>query len=375
MSARLRVAIATDWFAPRRGGIESQLEALAQGLAARGHAVDVITTTPDARDGANYRVRVLDVARIPVVGVALTPELPTALRDALRVGYDVVHAHASVVSPLAYTAATVARGMTLPVVVTFHSVLLAKRALLAAAGSLARLHDSPILWTAVSSLVARQAASALGTEVVTLPNGIDLDFWQLRKGNLPHQRCRFVTAIRLHRKKRPAALITAFATAVRRAGAGLELVVIGDGPERSSAERLVGELGIPDQVRFTGWLSADGVRDEYAGADAFVLPSTREAFGIAALEARCAGLPVVAMAGTGTAEFLVDGENALLARDDAALAQAIVRLATDDALRRRLAASAGSMERFGWPAILTRHEELYRDAITRAGEPTRTVAL
>src|SRR5206468_4260912 len=65
----------------------------------------------------------------------------------------------------------------------------------------------------------------------------------------------------------------------------------------------------------------------------FVLPSKLEAFGIAALEARAAGLPVIAMREGGVGEFIGHGKEGLLAADDAQLADSILRLCVDELLR------------------------------------------
>ncbi len=69
-------------------------------------------------------------------------------------------------------------------------------------------------------------------------------------------------------------------------------------------------------------------------SDLFVAPAFLESFGIAALEARCAGLPVLAMRGTGITEFVADRREGLLADGDAAMAAALVEISRDAELRR-----------------------------------------
>ena len=91
--------------------------------------------------------------------------------------------------------------------------------------------------------------------------------------------------MRLSRKKRPERLLRAFAAAARRTGGTprLRLVVAGDGPDRVTLGRLASALGIAERVALPGQLSREELRALYARADAFVLPSERESFGIAAL--------------------------------------------------------------------------------------------
>jgi glycogen synthase len=370
----VRIALATDWFAPRLGGIESQLVQLADGLGGRGHAVDVLTTTPRAEAGARFGLRAIDVARLPGVDVAVSPRLLSSLRRELSRGYEVVHAHVSVVSPTGYAAAFVARAMGIPTVVTFHSVLRAKRLLLSAAAALGGIARSPVAWTAVSTHVAGQARQALGTAVSVLPNGIDLGAWRRRWPRAARPAgapITFVSTMRLHRKKRPVELVRAFSRAAALVDVPIRLVVVGVGPlervidaamedMRLSNPRVMGER--------RGRLSSTELRALYEESDAFILASRRESFGIAALEACAAGLPVIAMRDAGSGDFLAHDVNALLCDSDRDITDAIVRLARDVSLRSRLA-QPSPLDRFDWPAVLAEHETTYQAVLATSPRP------
>jgi glycosyltransferase involved in cell wall biosynthesis len=373
----LKIALATDWFAPRRGGIEWQLLELAERLASRGHEVDVLTSTPGATNGAAnggaFHVRALDLFTLPTIGLALSPALFHALRKELRRGYDVVHAHVSVVSPVGYGAAVVARTLGLPAVVTFHSVLRHKRYLLRAVDAVARLSDSAVVWSGVSQLVARQVRAALHkAEVSVLPNGIDVAFWtspRLARRRSETQATTLVSTMRLHRKKRPLQLLRAFAQAAARVRSPVRLLIVGDGPERAALDREIRDLGLMQgraRAELLGWLDREALRTLYAEADGFALASTRESFGIAALEARAMGLPVIAMRASGSNEFLAHGINALICDDDEELMQSIARFLEDAPLRARLAGGLVALERYDWNAVLLEHEATYHRATTRA---------
>jgi glycosyltransferase involved in cell wall biosynthesis len=370
----VRIALATDWFAPRLGGIETQLTQLAQGLGALGHEVDVLTTTPGAVDGQSYRVRPLEVARLPVLGLALSPRVVSVLREALGRGYDVVHAHVSVVSPVAYAALAAARSLNVPVAATFHSVLRAKRYLLRLADAMTGMGQGAIAWTAVSELVARQARSALRTDVAVLPNGIDLAAWRRQSGGeRASDVTTFVSTLRLHRKKRPLELLAAF-RAASQAATPIRLILVGVGPQQSAVSRLAARLksdGVSLELR--GRMSPAELRELYARSDAFVSGSRREAFGIAALEAVAAGLPVIAMREAGSSEFLVHERNALLCGDDQELAHAMGRLAADRALRERLSQPT-DLARYDWSAVLAQHEAVYRRIMSPRRAAARAVA-
>jgi glycosyltransferase involved in cell wall biosynthesis len=226
-----------------------------------------------------------------------------------------------------------------------------------------------IVLTAVSSVVAEQVARWIpGASVGVLPNGLDTAFWRAAAGAAPADEIVFASAIRLSRKKRPLRLVRAFADAVRFvAGApAMRLIVAGDGPEAGALRRLADELGVGARVESPGQLSRGALRELYARSHAFVLPSERESFGIAALEARTAGLPVVAMLASGVRDFVRQGVDGLLARDDAELSRHISRIALDapfrDYVRHR---NASVVPPYDWRDVRAMHLELYDFARAR----------
>ncbi|MFL6332377.1 MAG: glycosyltransferase [Pyrinomonadaceae bacterium] len=156
---------------------------------------------------------------------------------------------------------------------------------------------------------------------------------------------RVVLAVgRLSREKAHADLLRAFARLAREeVGAGAQLVIVGDGPERAPLDTLAAEAGLDGRVIFAG--QSGDVAPFYAAADLFVLPSHSEGSPYALLEAMAAGLPVVATAVGGVPEIVSDGESALLVppRDEQALAAALARALSDRGLARTLAASAAEI--------------------------------
>jgi glycosyltransferase involved in cell wall biosynthesis len=315
-------------------------------------------------------VRRLPVRLAPGLGVAVSPSLVSMLRAELAAGgYDVLHAHVSVISPLAYAAIVAARRLGLPTVVTFHSVLHGKAHVLRAANALLGFARWPLVLSAVSELVAGQLRRAVaGPEVIVLPNGVDPRRWRSAGARMYQAKDGLVvvSAMRLHRKKRPLPLLRAFGRAGRMAashGRRLALRIAGDGPQRAALQRQIARHCRDMDVMLLGAVPREQLAAVYADADLFVLPSRREAFGLAALEARCAGLPVVAMRDSGAVDFLQHEQTALLAADDAALAAAIVRLALDDDLRARLAPPDPALDRYAWPNVINAHVAAYGRAI------------
>lgn len=105
----------------------------------------------------------------------------------------------------------------------------------------------------------------------------------------------------------------------------LDYVIVGDGDDRGRLERLAQELGVAGRVHFAGRVSDSELIDYYRLADVFVMPSTKEGFGIVFLEAAASGLPVIGGDRDGSADPLADGAiGTLVTPDDIpALASAI----------------------------------------------------
>ena len=175
-----RVAIVSDWFLPRRGGLELQMAELARSLRARGHEVEVVTTWPGPAEIDGVTVRRLGGFRIPYVGILASLE---PFRELARlVGsrrYDTVHVHAGIIAPFAYGAAWLCARLGVPTVVTFHSVYDYLRPGLQLLSFLGKASDLPVLWTAVSKRAASDVEHALATTGITiLPNAIDVGSWR-----------------------------------------------------------------------------------------------------------------------------------------------------------------------------------------------------
>jgi glycosyltransferase involved in cell wall biosynthesis len=348
------------------GGIELHLRDLA--LALRRHSIDarIVTTTrgPDLVDDVPvHRVR---APLAPGAGFAYTPGGLRRLAETLRSEkFDVVHSHASVVSPVAYGGALVGARESLPTVLTFHSMLHRSSLLLGASETLLGWSRDRIVLSAVSSVVAAQAARWLpDASVGVLPNGVDVAFWRggAERRHVPRAEIVFASAMRLSRKKRPLELVRAFAAAARFVGNAppIRLVIAGEGPDRAAIARLAAELGVGNRVELPGQLSRTELRDLYGKADVFVLPSERESFGIAALEARAAGLPVIAMLASGARDFIRQGADGLLARNGTELTRFMSRMALDtpfrDYVRHRNATNAPS---YDWHEVVALHRQIY----------------
>jgi glycosyltransferase involved in cell wall biosynthesis len=120
-------------------------------------------------------------------------------------------------------------------------------------------------------------------------------------------------------------------------------------------------------VQLPGSLPAEEVRAALGRSDIFVAPALLESFGIAALEARCTGLPVVAHARSGVRDFIQHGREGLLADGDDDMARAVAQLAVNASLRRQIGDHNRAVRpEADWPFVMRRCEELYARAAAAA---------
>lgn len=342
----MKVALISDCYLPRLGGIEVQTHDLARQLIGLGHEVEVFTATRGAAGEMHGAVTVVDdvpvhrlAARMPWE-LPVNPFAPRELRRRLASGgFDVAHVQTGVVSPFAWDATRVTVRMRLPTAMTWHCMLAGVTPVFDTARFVHRWARRGVAMSAVSDVAANPLRRLVGpaATVGVLPNGIDVARWSVGPLVREPGPLRLVTATRLAPRKRPGALVDLVAAAERRGGAGsLTLTVLGEGPDRAKVEASVRDKGL-GWVNLPGRVSRDELRERYARSDVYLSPARLESFGIAALEARTVGLPVIGRSGSGVGEFVTDGVNGLVVDDDSAMSSAIAHLAShpDDVLRMR----------------------------------------
>jgi glycosyltransferase involved in cell wall biosynthesis len=168
---------------------------------------------------------------------------------------------------------------------------------------------------------------------------------------------------RLSEKKSPDLLLEAFATLPGQIdGSSVYLVIVGpdEGGMKKRLERMAEQSGVGHRVQFCGPLYGKEKWAAYRDADVFVLASVNENFGNTAAEAAAAGTPVVVTQGCGIAPLLADLAGLVVAHDSGAVSQALARILGDADLHERLAAGCKNFaSRLGWEEPIRQMEELY----------------
>ena len=379
----MRVLIVSDCYAPRLGGIETQVRDLARNLKRAGHEPAVVTATP-VGGGRGRSVERADGFPVYRTTAHLPSELPVhpragrELDDLLsRLRPDVVHAHVGIVSPFAWSGIAAARRAGLPLSVTFHCVLGPWASVAGVLGP-----ASPVrLWqrggadlTAVSSMLAAQVQRAGAHDPVTvLPNGIAVEEWHLERPGpqerRPHRPVTVVASLRWVERKRPLQVVRAFAQAVRSTpGSDALLRIYGDGPLRDRLAREVAESGLADRITLVGRVERTELAQAFTRADIYLQTSPADSFGISTLEARSAGLAVVALRSSGVSDFVTDGVDGLLADAESGLARELATLLGDDELLERIKAhNYENVPLPEWGSVVQMNVEAYRRAIDLAG--------
>jgi L-malate glycosyltransferase len=139
-----------------------------------------------------------------------------------------------------------------------------------------------------------------------------------------------------------------------------KLLFVGDGPERPAAEGLSRDLGICDDIRFVG--KQEQIEEILAVSDLFLLTSEYESFGLAALEAMAAGVPVISTNAGGLPEINVDGKTGYLSNVgdiDNMSSRAIELLSDDEKLAEFKVNAAEHAMTFDIQNIVPKYEALY----------------
>ncbi len=228
----------------------------------------------------------------------------------------------------------------------------------------ARLADRVV---APSHATARELAEDYGArDVAVIPNGVTLPEPAPAGARAGERPFTVLYAGRLRTRKAVAVLVEAFAR-LRERVPDAELIVVGDGEQRSALEAQAERLGVGAAIRFEGARPHDAMPAYYRSADVFCLPSLYEGFPLAILESMAAGLPVVATAVAGVPEAVADGVTGRVvpAEDAEALAEALAGLAADPEGARAMgkAGRARAEEELAIPKIAADYLELWLTAV------------
>lgn len=326
----MRIAYFTDTYLPNVDGVVTSIVNSRNQLQARGHSVFVFCSGLRQDAATNKDPRVFyhlstTFSPYPQYKVAIFPFFSVARARRLRI--QVVHSHGLATMGLA--AVGCARGMSIPAVATFHT-LVTSATHYVSKNKLVAYFTSEALWqylkwffglfdaTIAPSRTAQRMLAEHGIKSVVIPNGIDP-----KKFAKPHNPAAFRKRLGLAGKRvvlhfgrvafeKNIDLLLQSALIVKENHPDCAFLIAGKGPDLERIRRRVAQMHLDKFVVFAGFLSKEEVSDAFAISEVMAVPSLFETQGLAALEAMSAGVPIVAIKNTAPAETIREGKNGYL---------------------------------------------------------------
>lgn len=382
----MKILITTDWYAPTVNGVVTSVLSLRRELLAQGHDVRVLTLsqTPHSRceDGVTYIGAVSAGMIYPGARLRMAPGREL-LTDLVEWKPDVIHSQCEFSTFLLARKLAAATGA--PIIHTYHTVY----------EDYTHYFSPSRRWgqaavTAFSRWVVGQTACAIvptgkvlgileryqvSRPVHVIPTGIDLGRFSApadrealaalrQRLGIPRENFVMVCVGRLAEEKNISELLRHTAALGRE---DVTLLLVGDGPYRSSLEHQVQALGLERQVVFAGMVPPEQVAQYYRLGDVFVSASNSETQGLTYIEALAAGVPALCRQDPCLAGVVVDGVNGWQFRDGAGFRTGVARLLADPALREEMARHGAELARrdFSAESFARRVASVYTQVLER----------
>jgi N-acetyl-alpha-D-glucosaminyl L-malate synthase BshA len=366
---------------PTFGGSGVLATELGKALAQKGHQVHFITYQQPVRLSEFVPNIFYHEVQVPTYPLFDYPPYETALASTLvdvvknnqlqllHVHYAIPHASAAFMAKKILEQ----EGIQLPVITTLHGtdITLVGRDKTYAPVVTFSINQSDAI-TAVSHNLRDETFRSFRIEkpIEVIHNFVDVQRFSrkpidaFRRVIAPNGERILLHASNFRRIKRVQDVVHIFAEVVKVLPS--KLLFVGDGPERVVAEQLSRELGVCEDIRFVG--KQEQMEDILAIADLFLLTSEYESFGLAALEAMAAGVPVISTNAGGLPEIMEPGVNGFMGNvgDVAAMsAMAIDILKNDQRLQEFKRHAAEHANRFDIGQIVPQYEKLYDEVLSQ----------
>lgn len=310
---------------PTYGGSGVVATELGKALAKRGHKIHFITySQPSRLDFFNENLFYHEVTinsyplfDYPPYELALAGKMVDVVRfeklDMLHVHYAIPHASAALMAKQILAT----KGYNIPFVTTLHGTditLVGKDPSYEPVVTFS-INSSDAI-TAVSESLKQETLEYFNIqkEIRVIPNFIDLDRFKKQKKDhfktaiCPNNEKLIVHTSNFRKVKRVEDVLMVFYNLRKKIP--VKLLLVGDGPERIRIESLCRELGTCEDIRFLGKL--DQIEEVLSVADLFIMPSEKESFGLAALEAMACEVPLISSNAGGLPELNINGQSGFM---------------------------------------------------------------
>ena len=380
----MRVALCTDYFYPRIGGVQSHIAGLASELERRGHEVTILakqlkTDLPNGSLRISHD-RIIYIEPIFPLPIIIVPPKPADVREVIRRGgFEIVHAHHAF-TPTSLLSISAAEKLRIPSILTNHTIFLASNAKYVWVPASYILYpyrryiNKACLITAVSRAAAKFIEHfAEDKKIAVVPNGVDIELFESVEKNIQpnlSEKPIILYIGRLAYRKGLQVLVRAMPFILKEIP-NAHLLIAGKGYMDSFIRMLIKSLNLEGNVTMLGFIPDEKLPELYASSRLFVMPSLYcESFGVTLLEAMASGRPVIASNVGGIPEVVKDGVTGLLFRrgDAEDLADKIIMVLSDRNLAQSLVSNAKELvkERYSWPVIADKMEDLYEKTLKQS---------
>jgi len=375
----MNVGIFTNAYHPIVSGVVNAIDCIRQGLSGLGHQTYVI-----APNYSGYREKDPNVIRVPSIRLTRKADFPLPLpyfkrleKTMDKLNLDIVHTQHPFL--LGGFAEKIAAKKNIPLVFTFHTQyeIYLHYAPFFIPEAVSQWYIRKIVTEHIkrcdavvvpaSSILPAVAEYGGQTKSHLIPNAIDVEKFNrgnsepvIRRFNLANKKT-LIFVGRMAVEKNLSFLLKAFKK-IHDALPETVLLLVGGGPHLDALKGEVRDMGLMNQVIFTGMVSYEEIPDYLKAAHLFVMASTSEVNPLSLLESMAAGLPIVAVRAPGAMDTITDGQDGLLIDENLDhFADTVVRLLKKDQLLETMKKNAESKaKKFGIPEYGRKLEELYQ---------------
>ncbi len=360
----MNIAMFSDSYTPYVSGVVRSVQHFSRGLTALGHKVYIFAPAytkdlTDSRDQEEITVYRFYSVPAPTCPNFFLP-IPISVRaDRLvrRLKIDIIHTHSPFL--MGQLGVILSRKRNIPLIFTHHTLYHEYTHYVPAPSGITRQmiinyvhryfrHCDHIITPTLLIKELLLELYQLDKAITPIPTGIDLaayeqadKTWLRLRFNIPAQDRILLFIGRLSKEKNPLIVLETYALLAKKLGDHLHVVFVGDGPEKKRLREWAAKHGLAHLVHFTGSIDSQQVADCCQGADLFLFGSTTETQGLVLGEAMAAGLPVVAVAATGTNDIVIHGKNGYVCPSDPqTLAEYCEKILTNRSLHSALATNA-----------------------------------
>lgn len=356
----MKIALMTNNYKPFMGGVPISVERLKNGLEGLGHQVTVFAPTYEEQEEEENVFRYATCMKKFIGGIVLPNPFDRRIEEEFRKhDFDIIHVHHPML--IGRTAVNLSRKYNIPLTFTYHtryeqyvecytkSKLIERLTPLYLRTFLKHCHFIFAPTQGMKDYLTEKCR-VYPERIGILPTGIEEANFQVGKKEADEIREHFqaqnmpllITVSRMAQEKNVEFLLKSLALFKQRWGKPFCMLMIGDGPDRETYERTAVDLGLAEEIRFTGKIPNQEIAPYFAAADAFLFASRTETQGIVILEAFAGNTPVVAVEASGVRDLVKSGFNGILTEENAEqFAGELDSFLKNAPIRKRMASYAG----------------------------------